>query len=231
VDLRGEVLLLSKNIKIIGEDFEAYGCQMVTSDTVEYDGITNSLKYRTGMMILDNVEMYNCSQQDTFKSALRFENALTLPSSITNCTFHNGLGWGVSIKRSANILFQDNILYNFRPIGFRVSYSKNVTVDNNVVSKIVERLTFGGGGFATDRRAAYTICAFEAAMGEMGCEAVVTNNIAAGAPFAGFLVAGHDCGDYANSKFKNNVAHSIWGGYGGHGAMIFPDPNKPHHYE
>lgn len=40
---------------------------------------------------------------------------------------------------------------------------------------------------------------------------------------------GHDCGDYANSKFKSNVAHSIAGILGGHGALIYPDPTKPSH--
>jgi hypothetical protein len=61
VDIRGEVLILSRNIKIQGEDIESWGGQMVTSDTIEFDGITGQLKYRYGQMILDNVEVYNCS--------------------------------------------------------------------------------------------------------------------------------------------------------------------------
>jgi hypothetical protein len=34
---------------------------MVTSDTVEFDSISGELKYRFGQMILDSVEVYNCS--------------------------------------------------------------------------------------------------------------------------------------------------------------------------
>jgi hypothetical protein len=34
---------------------------MVTSDTFEVDGSTGEIKYRTGQMFLDNVEVYNCS--------------------------------------------------------------------------------------------------------------------------------------------------------------------------
>lgn len=56
----------------------------------------------------------------------------------------------------------------------------------------------------------------------------MTNNIAAGAPYAGFAVPGHDCGDYSDNTFKNNVAHSINGGGGGQGAIIFPNPDKSH---
>jgi hypothetical protein len=37
VDIRGEVLILSRNIQISGEDIESWGCQMVTSDTIEFD--------------------------------------------------------------------------------------------------------------------------------------------------------------------------------------------------
>ena len=35
VDIRGEVVLLSRNIKIVGNDTEAWGCQVVTSDFME----------------------------------------------------------------------------------------------------------------------------------------------------------------------------------------------------
>ena len=43
VDIRGEVLILSRNIKISGEDVDSWGCQMVTSDTLEYDEATQDL--------------------------------------------------------------------------------------------------------------------------------------------------------------------------------------------
>ena len=54
------------------------------------------------------------------------------------------------------------------------------------------------------------------------------NNIVAGAEYAGFTAMGHDCGDYEGSGFKNNVAHSVNGPFGGIGAIIFPDPAKSH---
>lgn len=33
--MRGEVLLLTRNIRIIGQDIDSWGGQIVTSDTVE----------------------------------------------------------------------------------------------------------------------------------------------------------------------------------------------------
>lgn len=68
--MRAEVLLLSSNVKIVGEDVSAWGGTIVTADTVDSD-----LTIRTGIMRLDNVEVYNCSQRDTYKASLRWENA------------------------------------------------------------------------------------------------------------------------------------------------------------
>jgi hypothetical protein len=64
VDMRGEVLLLTRNIKVVGEDIESWGAQVVTSDTVEFDS-KGEMKTRSGQMIVDNVEFFNCSQIDT----------------------------------------------------------------------------------------------------------------------------------------------------------------------
>lgn len=61
VDIRGEVLILSRNIRVVGEDIWSWGGQIVTSDTVEFDLETSELKTRTGQMFMDNVEVYNCS--------------------------------------------------------------------------------------------------------------------------------------------------------------------------
>jgi hypothetical protein len=35
IDMRGEVSLLTRNIKIKGNDTESWGCQIVTSDFIE----------------------------------------------------------------------------------------------------------------------------------------------------------------------------------------------------
>jgi hypothetical protein len=115
VDMRAEVLLLTRNIVIAGEDVESWGCNIVTSDIVEPD-----LTMRYGQLILDNVEIYNCSQIDTYKSAIRFESAETELSSVTNCSLHNGYSWAINVKKSANVYIADNVIYNFRPIGVAI---------------------------------------------------------------------------------------------------------------
>jgi len=56
VDMRGEVIMISRNVRIVGNDTEAWGCQVVTSDFLEENGV-----WRKGQMVLDSVEVYNCS--------------------------------------------------------------------------------------------------------------------------------------------------------------------------
>lgn len=68
--MRGEVVLLSRNVRIVGNDSEAWGGQIVTSDFIEENGV-----WRTGSTWMDSVEIYNCSQYDTYKPAIRFEAA------------------------------------------------------------------------------------------------------------------------------------------------------------
>jgi len=142
VDIRGEVLILTRNIRIVGEDVESWGCQIVTSDTVEIDVTTMEIKQRTGQMNLHNVEVYNCSQIDTERAAIRFEGATTLPSSIINSTFHNGLGWGGRFKNAANLILQNNIWFSFRPVAVAIDSARNITFDSNFVGGTVERTTF-----------------------------------------------------------------------------------------
>ena len=56
MDMRGEVIMLSRNVRIVGNDTEAWGCQVVTSDFLEENGV-----WREGQILLDSVEVYNCS--------------------------------------------------------------------------------------------------------------------------------------------------------------------------
>jgi len=48
VDLRGEVVLLSRNIRIVGKDVESWGCHFATKDSVEFDFATGEILERYG---------------------------------------------------------------------------------------------------------------------------------------------------------------------------------------
>lgn len=56
LDMRGEVVHLSRNVRVIGNDTDSWGGQVLVADNIEMDGT-----YRTGHLIMDGVELYKCS--------------------------------------------------------------------------------------------------------------------------------------------------------------------------
>lgn len=81
VDMRGEVLLLSRDVNITAStDSESrttahptpWGCRVLVSDFFE----PIDLEYRKGTIMMDNVSIFNCSQTDTKYPALAFDNAI-----------------------------------------------------------------------------------------------------------------------------------------------------------
>jgi len=47
-DLRGEVVLLTRNIRIVGKDVESWGCHFATRDSMEFDLATGEIVERYG---------------------------------------------------------------------------------------------------------------------------------------------------------------------------------------
>lgn len=223
LDMRGEVILLTRNIKVTGEDIESWGAQFVTSDTTEFDVINDSIITRFGKTMIDNVEFRNCSQIDTQKAAIRFENAQGKWSSVTNSAFHHGYGWGINVKSSANLHFANNNIFYFGPVGVSIGGgAKNITFDGNVVAHIQKRTTVEAGDMFQDKEGGFITCTYFSESDV--CSGIqVLNNIVAGTHWTGFTAYGHECGTYSSNTFKNNVAHSINGSKGGTGAIIVPD--------
>jgi hypothetical protein len=122
--MRGEVMILKKNVKIIGNDTDAWGCQIVTSDFQEGNN-----ELRVGYTFFDNVEVHNCSQYDTYKAAIRFEGAKLGSSKISNSAIHHGLGMAFNVEFSENIILQNNNIFNFQKYGINIMTSKKITLD------------------------------------------------------------------------------------------------------
>jgi len=103
VDIRCEVLLLSRNIRISGEfdEKENWGASFVTASVLEWD-----FTQRHGLLEMDNVELYNIGQLGTEAGTLRILKAKPkekgtskiLGHRITNCGIHNGDSMGVEVS-------------------------------------------------------------------------------------------------------------------------------------
>jgi hypothetical protein len=216
VDIRAEVVLLSRNVRIVGEDIESWGGQIVTGFALD------DVVFRYGSTYMDNVEIFNCSQIDTEKAALRWENNVAGHSSITNSTIHHGLSWAVNIKNSKNIIMKDNVVWGFRPLGVVMQNNpSNVTFEDNIVGHVVMRTTFEAGDGLLDREGCVATCSHSSS--DRCTEIKMNRNIAGGCAYAGFLTQGHPCGQSATqSQFRDNVAHSVAGTAAGDGFIVQP---------
>jgi parallel beta-helix repeat protein len=107
---------------------------VVTSDFIEAN---NEVRY--GRTYLDSVEIYNCSQYDTYKAALRFQGNAGSWSSVQYSVLHHGLGMGVDIEDAENVLFSNNDMFDFVRFGINIMTSNNITIDNNWVHGIFSR--------------------------------------------------------------------------------------------
>jgi len=197
----------------LGEDVDGWGGQLLVSDYYETDGTI-----RRGSLLMDNVMMYNCSHLDTYHAAIRFEGGLMGESKITNTVVHGSMGWGLSIYKSWNVIVEDSFFIGSAAIGVRIDEVRNVTFNRNFVSDVKPRNWSAGDG-VLDKEACVAVCSYDR-NGPSPCTDVsITNNIAAGCKFSGFIAPGYDCDDTTSTAFKDNIAHSIKGT----GADIYPD--------
>lgn len=130
--MRAEIALLNRNIEInastddIGYIIdEPWGCRILVSDFFEAD-----LSHRIGSLYMDSVSVYNCSQKMTYKSALKWENALRGESKVSRSVIHSGKGVGIIIKSSSNIELDNNNVISFFENGIWVKSSTFITITN-----------------------------------------------------------------------------------------------------
>lgn len=161
---------------------ENWGGRIMTSDAMEF--LDGEIVFRNGQTFMDSVEIYNCSQQDTYDAALAW-NSATLESSVSNSAIHSGMGWGVYIESSMNINFDNNVIYDFRPVGVAVDAVKNVAITNNILMKVVERDTIEANWNYIDRKGGFAICSVMNSISS--CSNITVNyNTAVGITMAGF---------------------------------------------
>jgi hypothetical protein len=186
VDMRGEVLSLSRNIKIVGEDIDNHGCQLLTAEIMEPDGTM-----REGETILDSIEMYRCSQMDTRLAAIRFEEAITKFHEVRNCALHNGMGWAVNAFRSKNIVFDNNVFFSFRQTGVGFNEVQSITYNNNFLAHVVDRTSTLESAETLDAHGGLLVCSLS--FPKPCIDMKITNNIVAGVVFAGMITPGSTC--------------------------------------
>ena len=217
--MRTEVILLTRNVVIQGADTDGWGGQILATDLFEASGA-----WRKGQIEFDNVQVYNCSQRNTYKSAIRFEGAIGGSSKVSNSVVHGSLAWSVSIYKSNNVILENSAFVGARAIGVHMDLVRNVTMDNTFTGDVLKRALQAGDSFV-DKEACVAVCSYMTE-GSKCYDLRITNNVAAGCVFGGFVVPGHDCGaSDSQQSFRNNIAHSNDGA----GAYIYPSASSSSH--
>ena len=138
VDMRGEVRLLTRNILVKGDPADSWGGQILVTDIFEDDG-----SWRKGQLILDYVQVYNCSQEDTFKAAIRWEGAIGGTSRVSNSAVHGSLAWLASVYKSNNVELTSSTFVGARAIGVHTDLVRNFKMTNNFVGDVSDRIFSG----------------------------------------------------------------------------------------
>ena len=216
LDQRGEVRLLERNVRIVGDHANGnqWGCNILTTDRTEFTGTR-----RQGITKLNSVEVFKCSQKNTFKAAIRFENTgnNSETSFVRNSVVHESEAWSLYVSNSRGIEIENSDFIGSKQVGVNLRSIRNCKIDDIFVADVSSRVNEAGDNF-TDKEGCVAYCSFFEP--NMCYGNTFTNSIAAGCVYSGFVAPGHNCYDDSSEIFKNNVAHSSERT----GAHIYPDP-------
>ena len=136
-----------------------------------------------------------------------------------NSVVHHSEAWALYISSSKNIDVSTSDFIGAKAIGVNLNSVTNVHLDEIFVADVTKRVWTAMDNML-DKEACVAFCSY---WEPNSCrDSSVTNSIAAGCAFAGFIAPGHECEDDASTKFSGNVAHSSERA----GAHIYPDPSS-----
>ena len=215
IDVRAEVLHLTRNIKVQGTNEDKWGAHVVTAHNKDSGFVNGQLVTveRKGYAIIDHVEFVNCSQYDTDKAAVRFADFFSLTASdtkskVTNSAIHNGLGIGIMVTSANDVTVDNNVIFFQHVGGIWMKASDSTTITNNVLAGFGTR--YWSGETRLDELAGFNLC-----NNAQNCKKlIVKNNIMGGFERIGFLLPAVSCTE-ATASYENNMAHSVQ-----HGAWI-----------
>ncbi|XP_053388767.1 fibrocystin-L-like isoform X2 [Mercenaria mercenaria] len=188
--LRAAVGLLSHNIKITDEDTrkfdkKAFGARVLVGHIVDKE------KTYTGYARLSNVEFYHTGQYGFWniydpRFSLVFLNVGHVsnikPSSLTNCSFHNGFNTAVGLIGIENLNVTDNVIY--------ANHGLKTT---SVGTSLVRNLIIGSEGTGIEAMRAVNL--------------TLKDNLVADSKTDAFNVPALAC-DVTSDRYKNNKVYS-----------------------
>ncbi|CAJ0921017.1 unnamed protein product, partial [Ranitomeya imitator] len=207
--LAADVALLSRNIKIIGEDYpgwysESFGARVLVSTFS-----TNNVEYR-GSARIENVEFYHTGQEGYRdptdpRNSLAFLNLGEVPSNesyVKGCAFHNGFSPAIGVFYTNGLNIDDNVIHFTVGEGIRV-WGERINIRRNLVALAVWPGTY------QDREEVNNILWHAGIDISEGTDIVLQNNVVSGFERAGYRIDGEVCQSITDPSLQwfNNEAH------------------------
>uniref|UniRef100_A0A3Q2Z1Q4 PKHD1 like 1, tandem duplicate 1 n=1 Tax=Hippocampus comes TaxID=109280 RepID=A0A3Q2Z1Q4_HIPCM len=204
VKLAADVGLLTRNIKIIGDEYanmfaESFGARMLVG-AFSSEGID----FRKAQ--LWNVEFFHSGQEGwTDEYDPRYSVAFiglgrANDSSIQGCSFHSGFSPAIGVFRTDDLAIEDNVIHH--TVGDIRVWGNRIMLRRNLVT-----MTLWPGSYQ-DRREEFNYDWSAAFKVNEGAEVVMQHNIAAGYERVAFRIDGEACpASNGNEPWSNNEAH------------------------
>ncbi|XP_056378584.1 fibrocystin-L-like [Hyla sarda] len=213
--LAADVALLTRNIKIVGEDYpgwysESFGARVLVST------FTDLAEYR-GSARIENVEFSYTGQEGYGdptdpRYSLAFLNLgeiSTNESYVRGCAFHNGFSPAIGVFYTNGLDIDDNVIYFTVGEGIRV-LGERVNIRGNLVALAIWPGTYQG------RMEANNLLWHGGIEINEGTDIVLQNNVVAGFERAGYRINGESCQNVTNPSqqwFNNEAYGGLYGIY------------------
>eukprot|EP00210_Caulerpa_lentillifera_P009344 g8908.t1 len=209
VDVRAEVALLSRNIKITASQtsdkfgFHLLGGKLVSEETG---------RIFSGSVQLNGVELTNGGHFQTIRNTLDLIQANGTNSYIEKCSFHHNSNSAILIKDTSNIKIKENVIFDTIGSSIDVLESHNLQLEANLAC-LVRRRVDSPGHEVFEALGNFMICTWNVAenKGTTNCENITLNdNVAAGSYHISYAINGHghSSNDGSYSGGGVNTAHS-----------------------
>nr|XP_039260770.1 fibrocystin-L-like [Styela clava] len=191
-DIRAEVALLTRNIKVIGEDYNdlythSFGARVLVAgvgSTRGYARVQNVEFYHTGQEgFIDNYDpryslaFLNTGSVDTIK-----------PSSVKRNVFHHGFNTAIGVFGASLLEVKGNIIHHTVGPAIRVE-GDQVRVEDNLAMLVRTRSVY-------QDRMEDDIMLWKAAIEvNLATAPVISDNVVAGSERGGYRIDGHNCDD------------------------------------
>uniref|UniRef100_A0A8C4EZ61 PKHD1 like 1, tandem duplicate 2 n=1 Tax=Dicentrarchus labrax TaxID=13489 RepID=A0A8C4EZ61_DICLA len=212
--LAADVGLLTRNIKIIGQEYaqmmqESFGARLLVG-TYSWEGIDYKAQIRNVEFFHSGQEGWNDDSDPRYSVAfLNLEEVSEDDSYIQGCAFHDGFSPAIGVFGTEGLNVDDNIVHHTVGEGIRI-WGDKITVRRNLVM-----MTLWPGSYQ-DREEPFNYAWNAAIEVNEGTNVVLQHNIVAGYERVAYRIDGEPCPGYLNEneKWIHNEAHGgLYGVY------------------